>query len=220
MASPKIARGNTARQANKALRRERILDEAKGLIASKGFDAFTLSELASKAEVTIPTIHNLFGKKIDIFEELCSEMVVRVDEVMSHPDINDPIAAAESFIDNLLTLFRDDEAFYRSAFVAGERIGLFRQDLPGGIFGKSMDIAVQLCKSAVSDGFLEGDVNSQLMATQVFSCQRLARHDWMNGYIDLEQYRTKVLVGIYLAYMADATPDFRKRLQQLINNLQ
>ncbi len=45
MASPKIARGNTARQANKALRRERILDEAKGLIASKGFDAFTLSEL-------------------------------------------------------------------------------------------------------------------------------------------------------------------------------
>ena len=72
------ARGNSTRQANKALRKQRILDEARELIATKGFEAFTLSELAQRAGVSIPTIHNLFGKKQEVFEALCGEMVVKV----------------------------------------------------------------------------------------------------------------------------------------------
>ena len=57
------ALGNATRQANKKLRRERIFDIAKRLIASKGVEDFTISELANEAGVTTPTIHNLFGKK-------------------------------------------------------------------------------------------------------------------------------------------------------------
>ena len=67
MSSPVVARGNVTRQANKKLRRQRILDIAKTLIASQGFEAFTLSQLAREAGVSTPTIHNLFGKKDDIF---------------------------------------------------------------------------------------------------------------------------------------------------------
>ena len=45
------------------LRRERILDLARDIIAEKGFDGLNLRDLAEKAGVTKPTIYNLIGDK-------------------------------------------------------------------------------------------------------------------------------------------------------------
>ena len=219
MSQTSLARGNSTRQANKALRKQKILDEARALIASKGFEAFTLSELASRAGVSVPTIHNLFGKKQEVFEALCGEMVVKVNEAVSNPDLNDPMEAAEAFIDNLLALYRNDEAFYRAAFVAGERTGLFEHQLPSGIFNRSLNIARQICQDALDNGYLQGDIDTDWLAEQLFGCQRLARQDWVNGYIDLDRYRTQVLIGMYITYAADATPAFRQRLMQCIAQL-
>lgn len=210
------ARGNATRQANKELRRQRILDLARDMIANHGFEALTISDLAKQSGVSIPTIHNLFGKKHDIFEELCSEMVVRIEQVISQPEVKDPIDAAEIFIDNLLDLYRKDEAFYRAAFVAGERINLFEHQLPTGIFNKSLKIGRQICASAKENGYLKGEINSDWLAEQLFGCQRLARQDWVNGYIDLKRYRTQVLIGMYMTYAADASTEFRQRLLRQI----
>lgn len=219
MSSTAIARGNATRQANKKLRRQRILVVARHLIATKGFEAFTLSELASEAGVSTPTIHNLFGKKYDIFQELVAEMVVTIGAVMSNPDVSDPIEGAEVFTDNLLELFERDEAFYRAAFVAGERIKLFEHDLPSGIFNRSLQIAQRICASAKANGFLQGNIETARLAEQLFGCHRLARQDWVNGYINLTQYRTQVLIGMYMTYAADATPQFYERLCAKIDTL-
>ncbi len=175
------ARGNTTRQANKELRKQRILDEARQLLASDGFEAFTLNELASRAGVSIPTIHNLFGKKQEVFEALCAEMVVRVDEAVSNPQVTDPIEAAQVFIDRLLAMYRADEAFYRAAFVAGERTGLFEHQLPSGIFSRSLGIARQICDDARKGGYLQGNIDTGWISEQLFGCQRLARQYWVNG---------------------------------------
>lgn len=220
MSSTAVARGNVTRQANKQLRRQRILDVARDLIASNGFEAFTLSELAAKAGVTTPTIHNLFGKKYDIFQELVEEMVVTIGTVMANPEASDPIEGAEVFTDNLLALFKKDEAFYRAAFVAGERIKLFEHELPSGIFHRSLQIAQRICASAKADGFLRGNIPTSRLAEQLFGCHRLARQDWVNGYIDLDQYRTRVLIGMYITYAADATPGFYARLCAQIEALE
>ncbi|GGP95322.1 TetR/AcrR family transcriptional regulator [Shewanella ulleungensis] len=65
--------------ANKALRKERLLSIARELISNNGFEAFTINELASKEQLSIPTVHNLLGKKSDIFEQLIVEIVEVVD---------------------------------------------------------------------------------------------------------------------------------------------
>lgn len=219
MSSPVVARGNVTRQANKKLRRQRILDIAKTLIASQGFEAFTLSQLAREAGVSTPTIHNLFGKKDDIFQELVSQMVDTIGLALSNPDMSDPIEGAEVFTDNLLQLYKQDEAFYRSAFMAADRTGLFDPELPSGIFHQSLQIAERLCTQALEDGFLQGNIETAKLAQQLFSCQRLARQDWVNGYINLDRYRQQVLTGICITYAADATPDFHHRLRQKIQAL-
>lgn len=220
MSSPVLARGNVTRQANKKLRRQRILDIAKNLIASQGFEAFTLSQLAKEAGVSTPTIHNLFGKRDDIFQELVSQMVNTISLALSNPDMSDPIEGAEVFTDNLLHLYKQDEAFYRSAFMAADRTGLFDPALPSGIFSQSLQIAQRLCTQALEDGFLQGNIETAKLAQQLFACQRLARQDWVNGYIDLDRYRQQVLTGICITYAADATPDFHQRLCQKIQALE
>jgi AcrR family transcriptional regulator len=219
MSQSTLARGNSTRQANKALRKEKILDEARNLITSKGFEAFTLSELASRASVSVPTIHNLFGKKQEIFEALCSEMVIKVDQTVSNPELVDPVASAEAFIDSLLALYQTDEAFYRAAFLAGDRSGLFDHQLPTGIFNRSLSIARQMCRDALDNGYLQGHIDIDWLAEQLFGCQRLARQDWVNGYIDLARYRKQVLIGMYITYASVATPAFRKRLYGSIEQL-
>ncbi len=219
MSQSNVARGNSTRQANKALRKQNILDEARNLIASAGFEAFTLSELAGRANVSVPTIHNLFGKKQEVFEALCGEMVLRVDETVSNPNLTDPVAAAEAFIDSLLALYRTDEAFYRAAFLAGDRSGLFDHQLPSGIFNRSLSIAKQMCQCALDNGYLQEHIDIDWLAEQLFGCQRLARQDWVNGYIDLNRYRQQVLIGMYITYASTATPAFRKRLYGCIDHL-
>lgn len=219
MDSPVIARGNITRQANKRLRRQHILNIAKNLIATEGFEAFTLTQLAREAGVSSPTVYNLFGKKDDIFQELVSEMVTTIGVALSNPDMSDPIAGAEAFTDNLLHLYQQDEAFYRAAFLAADRTRLFDHELPTGIFHQSLQIAKRICADAKADGFLYGNIETAKLAEQLFACQRLARQDWVNGYIDLKHYRKQVLIGMYITYAADARPDFHKRLCEEIQQL-
>ena len=219
MDSPVIARGNITRQANKRLRRQHILNIAKNLIATEGFEAFTLTQLAREAGVSSPTVYNLFGKKDDIFQELVSEMVTTIGVALSNPDMSDPIAGAEAFTDNLLHLYQQDEAFYRAAFLAADRTRLFDHELPTGIFHQSLQIAKRICADAKANGFLYGNIETAKLAEQLFACQRLARQDWVNGYIDLKRYRKQVLIGMYITYAADARPDFHKRLCEEIQQL-
>lgn len=222
MAGKKEAPGHATRQVNKELRRQKILGVARELIASKGFDAFTISELADKSGVSIPTVHNLFGKKNDIVLELFRDLVARIDQVLAEPDLVDPISSTEAFIDNLLELYSSDEVFYRAAFLGGERLGLFEHEMSDGIFRKSLEVARRLCISARDNGYLEGNIGAAQMAEQLFNTQRMARQDWVSGYIGLEAYRKQVLLGMLITYAADATPEFHgqlcKKIEELISN--
>lgn len=219
MSDTAVARGQSTRQINKERRRQKILSVARELIASQGFDAFTISELASRSGVSIPTVHNLFGKKNDIVLELFRELVRRIDEVLAQPDIVDPIAGVETFIDNLLALYAADETFYRAAFLGGERLGLFEHEMSDGVFRKSLEVAGRLCDQARSNGYLRGRVDARSLAEQLFNSQRMARQDWVSGYIDLKRYRQQALIGMLLTFAADATPEFHQRICDKLDEL-
>lgn len=212
MARKLTAPGHATRQLNKEIRRQKILGVARELIASQGFDAFTINELAARSGVSIPTVHNLFGRKNDIVLELFRELVARIDEVLDEPGLADPIASTEKFVDSLLALYSADEAFYRAAFLGGERLGLFEHEMSDGIFRKSLCVAERLCIEAREEGYLVGRLESRWLAQQLFNTQRMARQDWVSGYIGLDRYREQVLVGMWITYAADATPEFHERI--------
>jgi len=156
-----LARGSTTRTANKLRRKERILACAGQIIATRGYDALTLSQLAREAGVTIPTIHNLLGKKSEIFRNLVDEVISRIGEVLARQSEADPILAVQVFTEELISLYAKDEVLYKAAFLAGERDKLFEQQSPQGIFMRSFKLAVR--KNMLAKGLLGGSAGDNVL---------------------------------------------------------
>ena len=126
------------REDKKSQRAERILDHARAMIAEEGFDALKIRELAARAELTVPTIYNLIGGKSDILARIIEALVERLHAVQNQSDFDDIEAGFEQQITRLADLFAQDEDYYRAAFVAGDRSGLFEQSSDHGIFARSL----------------------------------------------------------------------------------
>ena len=217
MKEPIEALGNTTRQANKKLRRERIFNIAKRLIAAKGLEDFTISELAEEAGVTTPTIHNLFGKKSDIIKELVSNLIEQMQGNSLNPPI-DPIENAKFFVDNVVATFEQDTDFYRAALMSAEQVRLFDPRIPDGLFQRAQQVAAPR-KDWYEAGLFLGNIEPSTIMKRVHNSNRLGRIDWVSGYIDLNQFRHQVLEGILLVYASDASPEFHVRLSKEIKRL-
>ena len=217
MKKPVKALGNETRQANKKLRRERIFNIAKRLIAEKGLEDFTISELAEEAGVTTPTIHNLFGKKSDIIKELVSNLIEQMKVATLDPPI-DPIENAKFFVDNVVATFEQDTDFYRAALMSAEQLRLFDPRIPDGLFQRAQQVAAPR-KDWYEAGLFLGNIEPSTIMKKVHNSNRLGRIDWVSGYIDLNQFRHQVLEGILLVYASDASPEFHVRLSEEINGL-
>ena len=217
MDKPVKALGNAARQANKKLRRENIFNIAKRLIATKGLEDFTISELADEAGVTTPTIHNLFGKKSDIIRELVSNLIEQMQGNVLNPPI-DPIENAKFFVDNVVAVFEQDTDFYRAAFMSADQVRLFDPRIPDGLFQRAQQLAVPR-KEWYESGLFLGNIEPSTIMKRVHNSNRLGRIDWVSGYIDLNQLRHQVLEGMFLVYASDASPELHARLIEEINGL-
>ncbi len=212
-----IAHGNVARQINKNLRRERIFNIAKNQIAKKGLEAFTIAELAQEAGVSTPTIHNLFGKKSDIINELVSNLIKDMQSITLNPPI-DPIENTKFFVNNVAATFEKDINFYRAALMSAEHLKLFDPRIPGGPFQQAQQLA-EPNKKWYETGLLLGKIEPSIIMKKVHDSNRLARIDWVLGYIDLNQFRHKAMKGILLVYAADASPELHVLLIEEINRL-
>jgi len=217
MKKPAKALGNETRQANKKLRRERIFNIAKRLIAEKGLEDFTISELAEEAGVTTPTIHNLFGKKSDIIKELVANLIEEMQSITLNPPI-DPIENTKFFVNNVAATFEKDINFYRAALMSAEHLRLFDPRIPDGPFQQAQQLAAPN-KKWYERGLLLGNVKPSIIMKKVHDSNRLARIDWVLGYIDLNQFRHKAMKGILLVYATDASPELHVLLIEEINRL-
>ena len=207
------------REDKKSQRAERILDHARAMIAEEGFDALKIRELAASAELTVPTIYDLIGGKSEILARIIEALVERLHEVQNQSDFDDIEAGFEQQITRLADLFAQDEDFYRAAFVAGDRSGLFEQRSNHGIFARSLQQPVDACEAAQAEGLLKGAISAEQLGRQVYDSYRLARQDWANGYFDLDGFRAQALTGIFISLAADASPEFRGRLLKRISSL-
>ena len=220
MKKPVRALGDATRQANKKLRRERIFTIAKRQIAAKGLEEFTISELAEEAGVSTPTIHNLFGKKDDIAQELIEELILALQNIMSKPVFDDPVKSAVFYVDSIIEMYEGKEDFYRSAYMACEKAGMFEdRESVDSFYQQSINLAELCCKGALKHGFLLGNIDTTVLTRELYDCHRSGRQDWVIGYINLNEYRDQVLESMLMIYAADASPECHQRIISEINRV-
>lgn len=202
----------STRSANKAKRRATILSEARRLIATEGFEALKLRDLADRAGVTVPTVYNLIGGKPEILTIIIEDLVAQLQAAQQPVEATNTDDVFEARITRLADLFSTDEDYYRAAFIAGDHSGLFEQETNTGIFARSVQPLIDACKAAQKSGQLLGHVSAEQMGRQIYGCYRLARQDWTNGYFDLATFRAQALTGVFLCLAADADEPVRERL--------
>ncbi|NQY41106.1 MAG: TetR/AcrR family transcriptional regulator [Henriciella sp.] len=219
MAVETLSSHETTRSKNMAKRRETILREAHALIADEGFEALKIRDLAARAGLTVPTIYNLVGGKNEILAVIIEEMVVQLRAIQNEAKIDPVEKSFAKLINDLADHFATNEAFFRAAFIAGDRSGLFEQSSGEGIFAHFVQQPIEACSRAVEAGLLRGQIAPEVLGPQIYGCYRLARQDWANGYFDLDGFRKQALIGVFLCLASDAKPAFRERLMSKVASL-
>jgi len=202
----------STRATNMEKRRMAIMSHTRKIIAEEGFDALKLRDLAKRVGVTVPTIYNLIGGKPEILSSIITELVERLAQVQSRVENDDIELAFEVQIEKLAELFASDERYYKAAFIAGDRSGLFEQRSKSGIYARSVQLPIDACVEAQRVGLLRGQISATQLGTQIYGSYRLARQDWTHGYFNLKTFRQQALTGVFLCLAADANAEFHERL--------
>jgi AcrR family transcriptional regulator len=201
-------------------RRTRIMLEARALLAQEGFEGLSLRKLADRAGVTVPTVYNLVGGKEQILLELVLEMIAVIKKVLESIDEDEPLTRAEAIV--LLAIAEIERApdFHRAALLA---IDAFDRDGAqtdwDSIEQQAAEMQEEAAKAARRKGLLEGRINANLIAAQIFRTYRSASRDWAFRRCDLVEFRRIALTGVYLGLAADASETFRRVLVRKLKAL-
>ena len=204
----------TARAINKQKRRERILAEARMVIARQGFDALKLRDLADMSGVTVPTIYNLIGNKEEVLKAL---MMGAFADFESEMEKQPPAPASELpviMVKTLIRMISRNEEFYRATGLASERV----ENEPGKPENYGLKrvplraLAGDLCRRALEEGLLKGDIESESLVEQIMAQYLIAFRDWVHQIITLADLEILSLRGFYIPLAADATDSFRAQL--------
>lgn len=211
-----LARGTATRNANMALRRDRILDTARTIIAESGFDALSLRDLALRAEVTVPTIYNLIGNKAAVVAQLFNDSLTPFEHLQYINDQDDPVSSPERFFNALVASLGDNEHYHRAEFLARERLRETGDEFAISIHERVLQIAIEACEQAGDAGLLKGSISARQLGEQIHHQVRLAFYDWAHGSIDLKTFKSRLLIGTYLCFSADADDNYHGKFVEKI----
>ncbi|MGR9091402.1 MAG: TetR/AcrR family transcriptional regulator [Gammaproteobacteria bacterium] len=200
-----VARGSATRNANMALRRKRILDTARDIIADSGFEALSIRELARRADLSVPTIYNLIGNKSALIARLFEETISPFEHLRYITNDDDPAGGPERFYVALIASLGEKENYHRAEFLAREHLREAGDAMAISIHARGVRIAIEACEQARDAGMLRGSLSSHQLGEQIDHLVRHAFQDWAHGSIDLGALHRRLLVGTYLCLAADAT---------------
>ena len=203
-------------------RRERILRTARELLASGGFEALSLRELARQAEVTVPTIYNLVGNKEEVLVALFAQAIGEIEARMRAAPAAEPLTLAEAVVEQSTGLFAEDENFYRAAFLAVEALDQAgaHPDKVARLFaaGEALIRAgVDACRAA---GLLRGRLPANAQAELFLRGFRTNCRSWAFGHLDIANFRRTALADLYVTLAADAVETFQAQLARRIAGFQ
>ena len=209
------------RTLNMEKRRERILEEARKMLAEGGFDALNLRDLAEVSGITVPTIYNLIGNKAEVLKALVMGAFADFEASLE----NRLPCATQELPAIMMSTFEEmiarDESYYRAAALASERVENESGEHDGYGFkrGPLRKFAGRLCRDAREDGLLRGEIDSELLVEMIIGNHQVAFRDWAHHVISLDELKKQSLRGFYIALAADAVDGFRAEVTEALTRL-
>jgi len=205
----------SVRTANKQKRRDRILLATATIVCEDGVDAVRLAKVAEMAKVTVPTIHNLFGKKKDVFDRLIDQVCEWMLSNSAQTAQAITLVEIEKGVGNLFDIIAEKELLFKAGYLIGERFGFFGAD--DAPYRLASEAAIRKYQNFVDSKDLNGNLSAHHLGEFIANQFRVLRSDWIKGDLSILQFKNKFLWSFYIILMADAGPDLRKRLLRRIN---
>lgn len=190
-------------------RRQRILDAAGPMLAGGGLAGLTVRAIAEAAGVTVPTLYNLIGSKEQVVAALVAETLARLDAALRGLPPARGLGRARAATQCMLYVITAEPGRYAAMFRA------LQEGCAAGDHA-ALECAAALHAQAIGEAREDGDLHGRLgagkLAAHIARGQAEAFAAWSQGSIDAETMRGRALYAQYVALLADATKQGRRKL--------
>jgi AcrR family transcriptional regulator len=200
------------RELHKAQRRKRILDAARSIVVDEGFEGLSMRKVAERAELSVPTLYNLYQSKEDIRLSLLEESIAAIAESFAEVTATEPQARAEALLLAAVDRTTADPAFFKPAIRADAQA-------PWTERGRELDrtaaaMVADTLRNAIRDRLLHGRGDPDLMGAHVHACFKQAALAWSRDALDDQGFRAQVLYAFRLCLLAHAADRARPQLER------
>jgi AcrR family transcriptional regulator len=182
-----------------ANRRERILEAARRLIETRGYEGLTMRNLAAESDVTVPTLYNLVGNKEQVFFEAIEDQT-RVFVASLDRTHGDLISLIEATVRHLVRRPR----YYRALLLVlsnSEGADSARRHV-----GRAVADQIAGSLSELADaGKLADWVDRDALAQRLQAHLDMASLEWARGSLTAGSFRAAALFDLAIAMLGITT---------------
>jgi AcrR family transcriptional regulator len=191
------------RSEQKAERRERILQSAREMIGSRGYESLTMRDLARAARVTVPTIYNLIGGKEALLFAAIEEQTARFLTTIESDGKTSAASRALSVIDSCTREMLRMPHYYRSllGILYQSESAREMRDLVDRALVDEFEIALAQMNDA--DELVEW-ADPQRLARALTAQVQFTSMRWAGGLLDSERLPDEAVYGAGLMLLAVA----------------
>lgn len=210
-----LQRKVSRRESAKDARRQALLESAHRLL---GEEELSMRRIAEGAGLSPATPYNLFGSKRRLFQMLHRKQMQQLADRIDLAEGCDPLDRIFAAMDSIVDEISDFKAFYAELFNLvylqpdrAQRLEIADDDNlwidPGILFW------AELFETAQASGQLRDDVNAEIIARNAFRMLTGLILEWLEGRIDIDQWRYSGHAGIALWTISAARPEHEARLR-------
>jgi len=158
------------RDQNRDDQRERILDAARSLFASRGFDAVTMAEVAEIAGVARATVFNHFGSKVALVEAITENVFAFWASMLESAiaDERTPTARlVRSLFEQMGLGIEQFQGFHRGVFREIMKIQVGLEE--GGAAARTSERARDLVEKLIARGQERGEISREFTPAELAS---------------------------------------------------
>ncbi len=197
-----------------AMRRQQILEAARRLIESQGYEGLTMRNLAVESGVSVPTLYNLVGNKEQVLFEAVEDQTRAFVSNLERAG-GDLIAVIETAVRQLVRRPR----YYRALLLVlahSERAGSARRHVGRAI---AEQIAASLAELADA-GRLAKWVDRHALAQRLHAHLDMASLEWARGSLTATSFRAAALFDVATSMLGLSAGADREILEQIIREHQ
>jgi len=195
-------------------RRRQILEAARRLIESEGYDELTMRNLANESGVTVPTIYNLIGNKEQVLFEAIEDQTVAFASNFKDGH-NDLISVVESTVRHLVRRPR----YYRALLLVlarSERADSARRHVNRAI---AEPIANAIDELAAA-GTLANWIDPEMLAQRIHAQLDMASLEWARGSLTATSFRAAAHVDLAMTMLGLTSGGTQETFEGIIREFQ